>query len=185
MLCGLLTIERLVEQPIADADDAVASDHPILRVRFADAQRLRSGKLVRYIRGSGEPALHDRFVDVRPHHAMIDACSGQQLPADLASGGEDQAQLNNLVEKGSCRPSADLGACSTETIRATPPILVQHFIPGDEISSPACESREQPEATRGSFDKGAPARLLANAGALPKPRCPPPNHIINLLLNYI
>ena len=56
------------------------------------------------------------------------------------------------------------------------------FIHGRPISSPACESRDKCQATRGLL-RGATIRsLLANAGGAPKSRSPAANHNINFLL---
>src|SRR5689334_16803543 len=61
---------------------------------------------------------------------------------------------------------------------------VSKIHPRGRKPSPDCESWVLVEATRALPRIGPKQRLLAIRGALPKPRSPLTNHIINLLLKY-
>ena len=113
MVGGVLERGRFVKASAVDADDAVAADHPIVRMVRAHIQRLA----LRELRGDRHriagPGLERALVDVRSDGAMFDARRLQHLPPDCAGRGEDQGQSNNLVDKDRRKASASMGAHST------------------------------------------------------------------------
>ena len=56
---------RLVEQPPIDADDAIAADHPVVRLRRLTASALASASSPAISSGSRQPRLDRSFVDIR------------------------------------------------------------------------------------------------------------------------
>ena len=128
MLRGLLAVARLVEQPIADADDAVAADHPTCGCVSLTASAFAPAS------SSAIPRQWSslRFTIASSTSGRTTRCSTPAASASAGGSGfrrRGSGPIEQPCGKRACRPSADLGACSTETIRAMPPIHCSTIYP--------------------------------------------------------
>ena len=99
MVGCLFAVGGFIEQRASDLDDTVAADHPGFGMLLAGGKSFGGGELSRYVLSCVELALHRALVDIRTQHAMRKTSGRKHGVTDLASRGEDEAQLNNPVEK--------------------------------------------------------------------------------------
>src|SRR4029079_5372067 len=83
-----------------------------------DAASLRSRELRRDHRRVAHSRFHFVLVDDGFDRPIRDAGRVEHLPPDRAGRGKDEAQSNNLVEKGPGTASASLGTGSTGDLRS-------------------------------------------------------------------